>query len=356
MAIWSRQERRLTVPRPHGPAKRWSFGAHAQVRRAVRVTAVQLETADAVTVTLEAEDGKPLDFRAGQYLTHVFTVNGETCKRAYSLSSAEERAASFTAKAVPGGRVSAHLLSGIKVGDRYGVLGPSGEFVLGSGEHRLLFVAGGSGITPVMSLIETALHKNPRRVVRLVYASRSEADIIFRARLDALAREHANFSVTHVLSRPTAAWTGERGRLDAARIAALLAPGADAEAYVCGPAGLMDAAASALSSTRGVHRERFLAAPRASSQRPTSPQTIDFRRSGRSITQAVGETVLDAALREGVPLDFSCTVGGCGSCKVKVVGGNVALNEPNCLSADERAAGYTLACSSYALEPLALDA
>jgi ferredoxin-NADP reductase len=352
--------RRLTVDRPHGPARRWAHGAHGLVRRVVRVTAVARETDDAVTVTVEADDGKPILFRAGQYLTHVFDVDGEPLRRAYSMSCREGGQASFTAKAVAGGRISAHLLSRIKPGDRHSVLGPSGEFLLADGDHRLLFVAGGSGITPVVSLIETALAQSPLRPVRLVYASRTQADIIFRERIAALAQTHPRFSVIHVLSNPGEGWGGERGRLDAGRVCALLQPGPGDEVYLCGPAGLMDSAAAGLASAgvpaARIHRERFLAAPRATQARPVEPQEIEFRVSGRRVTQRVGESILDAGLREGVDLSFSCTVGGCASCKVLVTGGRFALNEPNCLSTEERAAGYTLACSSFALEPLVVDA
>jgi ferredoxin-NADP reductase len=359
--MWPKpRPRRLLVPRPNGPSKRWARGAHTHERRAVRVAAITRETADAVTVTLEPEDGKPLHFRAGQYLTHLFTIDGETLKRAYSLSSAEGQAPSFTAKMVENGRVSAHLQTRLRPGERYSVLGPSGEFILGHGAHPLLFVAGGSGITPVISLIETALAAQPERVVRLLYASRSEDDIIFRARLAALAQRHASLSVTHVLSRPGPAWRGERDRLDLVRVASLLAPPPESEAYLCGPTGLMDAAvaglvAAAVPAAR-IRRERFLAAPRASAARPSAPQPIEFRRSGRTVMQNLGESILECGLREGIALDFSCTVGGCGSCKLHVVSGHFALNEPNCLSSEERATGHTLACSSYALEPLVIDA
>jgi len=112
--------------------------------------------------------------------------------------------------------------------------------------------------------------------------------------------------------------------------------------------------AAGIPSAQILH-ERFLAAARESAERPTVPQTITFRRSGRSVQQQPGETLLDAGLRAGLALPFSCTVGGCAHCRIQVLQGRVAINEPNCLSTEERAAGYTLACSAYALEPVTLE-
>ena len=88
----------------------------------------------------------------------------------------------------------------------------------------------------------------------------------------------------------------------------------------------------------------------------TAPQQLEFRASGRKVTQRPGETILDAGLRSGVKLDFSCTVGGCAACKIKVVSGDVTIDEPNCLSAQERAQGYVLGCSAHANESVVLDA
>jgi ferredoxin len=122
----------------------------------------------------------------------------------------------------------------------------------------------------------------------------------------------------------------------------------------------MDAAEQGLRA-RGIdsariHRERFLAAPQPVQAKPTQPFEIVFHKSHKLVTQQVGETILEAGLREGLALPFSCTVGGCGSCKMRVLEGAVALNEPNCLSQDERVTGHTLACSAYALGRLVVDA
>ncbi len=350
--MFGSRPRRVTLPRPEGASRRWQRSGQALSSRAVRVAEVIRETPQAITIVLEPEDSRPFTFRAGQYLTHCFEIDGTPVKRAYSLSSAEGSRIACTVKAIPSGRASDFLLRRLKAGDRYTVLGPSGEFVLTEGEGPLAFLAAGSGITPVISLIETALAKNPARRIKLVYANRNEADVIFAVRLGELRAKHPNLEVVHVLS-------SAGGRLGPGRAAELL-EFKDATYYLCGPTGLMDHAEQGLRA-RGVaapqiHRERFLAAAQLVHAKPTQPQEIAFRRSHKLVTQQVGETILEAGLREGLPLPFSCTVGGCGSCKMRVLEGQVALSEPNCLSEEEKVSGHTLACSAYALGRLVVDA
>ncbi|MES0875195.1 ferredoxin--NADP reductase [Sinimarinibacterium thermocellulolyticum] len=343
--------RRIVLPRPHGPAQRWSLHAPT-VPRAVLVVEVRRETEDAVTLVLHPEDGRPIPFRAGQYLTHCFEIDGQAQRRAYSISSAEGQPLACTIKALPDGRVSQHVLRAVRPGTRYSVIGPTGDFVLPDDTRApLVLLAGGSGITPVISLAETALARDPQRAVRLVYVNRDPARAIFAERLRQLAARHPALQLVQHASAG--------GRPDAAQLRALLQPSAAAEHYLCGPQGLMDAAEAALRAAgvpaARIHRERFIPAPRPQ-PRPTTPQPITFTRSGRSVEQQPGESILDAGLRAGIALEYSCTVGGCGHCKVRVLDGTPLLNEPNCLSEAERNAGWTLACSACATGPLTIDA
>ena len=147
----------------------------------------------------------------------------------------------------------------------------------------LSFLAAGSGITPVISMIETALRHYPNRAIDLVYASRRESEIIFGDRLRRLSAGHPSFTVHHVLSQPDADWSGETGRLTGERAARLLHPVADTEIYLCGPGDLMAATTTAL-QVDGVpgeliHQERFYAAPQHTRTLPTEPHSIEFRRS-----------------------------------------------------------------------------
>ncbi len=350
-----------TVPRPDGPSKRWGRSLAVLARRRVRVVDVARETDDVVTLHLEATDGQPIQFLSGQYLTHCFEIGGVTVKRAYSICAAEGDRLACAVKAIDGGVVSGFMHRSVAVGYEYTVLGASGDFVLPRDDSvPLAFLAAGSGITPVIAMIETALRRSPTRVISLVYASRRQNQIIFADRLSALVKKHPQLQVVHVLSQPRAGWSGETGRLTGERAAALLAAAPGAQVFLCGPTELMDATETALAvlgiGADLIHRERFYAAPQHTRALPTEPYSVEFRASGRTVSQRPGETILDAGLGGGLKLDFSCTVGGCGACKLRVLKGAVTVDEPNCLTDQERSDGYILGCSAYAHESVVLDA
>lgn len=351
----------VTIPRPPAPTTRWAKSASTVPRHRVRVSAIVPETAHAVTLVLQPVNGAPLPFRAGQYLTHCFDIDGATVKRAYSISVAEGDRLACTVKAIGGGRVSRFVHTELTVGYEYTVIGPSGDFLLPRAESTpLALLAAGSGITPVAALIDTALRTAPDRVIDLVYAARRQSEVIFAARLTELQRTHHGFTITQALSQPDDGWAGLRGRLDAEQTAQLLQVHPDAEIYLCGPEQMMaDTTAALLADgvpAGRIHFERFYAAAQHTTPLPTLPQPIEFRRSNLTIVAQPGETILEAGLRGGVKLDYSCTVGGCGACKVRMVSGAVGIDEPNCLSDAEKADGYTLSCSAYALQPAVIDA
>ena len=152
-----RNARRITIDRPPSALTRWGMPATGPLGRRVRVIELRRETADALSLMLEPEDGQPFAAEAGQYLTHCFEIDGRVVKRAYSLSSAQGEPLCCTVKLLPDGLASGFLAS-LRSGSSHVVLGPSGDFRLQPDEAGpLRFLAGGSGITPVIGLIETAL-------------------------------------------------------------------------------------------------------------------------------------------------------------------------------------------------------
>lgn len=347
------------------------------VSRRIKVARVVRETPDAVSLYLEEVDGRPLRFRAGQFMSVDVVVDGVRLRRAYSLAAPAagpgSEAPHITIKRVPDGRVSNLLNDSARDGMLLDVLGPSGSFVLDPGavgaERHVLLVAGGSGITPIMSLAATTLHQEPTARVTLVYGNRAEGDVIFRDRLAALVTaSEGRLTVEHVLSDAEPAWQGARGLLDGAmlgdRLAALGVDLANVdECFVCGPTPMMDAARELLLS-RGLpkarlHEERF-GSPEARTEArgATTPQPMTLQRSSGSRTLVVqpGQTLLDAALAAGEPMPFSCAMGGCGACKLQCVDGEVAMEEPNCLSDTERAAGFVLTCVGRPVGPVTLRA
>jgi ferredoxin-NADP reductase len=203
----------------------------------------------------------------------------------------------------------------------------------------------------------------------VLYGNRRWDEVIFRDALAALLAEHgARFEVRHVLAEPPAGWTGARGLLDRATVARELAalaraPGAETEFFVCGPEGMMAEARAALAedlrvAPARIHEEKFQSpqarprGPAAPPRRTSLPLTVSAQGATHAGVAAPGQTVLEAGLAAGAPMPYSCTMGGCGACKVKLAAGTVDLEEPNCLSAQEREAGYVLACVARPVTPV----
>ncbi|HTM84719.1 MAG TPA: FAD-binding oxidoreductase, partial [Mycobacterium sp.] len=278
----------VTIPQAKEPSSRWGKPGTALPRHRVRVVGVERETPDAVTLLLEPLSGEPVAFSAGQYLTHCFEIDGTVVKRAYSISAAEGGQLACTIKAIENGVASRFVFDHVDVGYEYPVIGPSGDFVLPADPTTsLAFLAAGSGITPVMAMIDTALQQNPDRLISLVYASRRQSDIIFADRLEQLERKYAGLAITWVLSRPDDGWSGLTGRLDEEQAARLLQARPDAEIYLCGPEELAAATAGALAADGvapgRIHRERFYTSARHTTVLPTLPQPIEFRRSNLTV-------------------------------------------------------------------------
>jgi ferredoxin-NADP reductase len=353
-----------TPPRAPAPVR------HPLLR--VRVMRVIRETPDAVTLVLEDPTGAPFEFAAGQFFTLHVRIGGETHKRAYSASSSalEKRFVSVTVKRIAGGKVSAHLVDHAREGDELELLGPSGSFgpspVPATQPRRLVLVGGGSGITPLASIARTVLVTEPRAEVALVYGNRALGDVIFRDALDELAARCApRFAVRHVLELPPDGWTGGTGQLGEGALARELdsigPTDLPTEYLLCGPAPMMRAARSCLEA-RGVpadrvREERFVSAHAPASAGEGAPQLMSIRIRGgvRECVVAPGQTVLEAALAAGIDLPYSCSVGGCGTCLVRLSGGHVTMDEPNRLSDGERAAGCVLACVSRPSSPCTLE-
>ncbi|MFN8644676.1 MAG: ferredoxin--NADP reductase [Candidatus Binatia bacterium] len=342
------------IQRP--PSARWGAARASAVGPSVRVAEVVEETPTVRTFVLEPVDGT-LAYEAGQHLTVIVTVGDETLRRCYSFSTSPLAGGrpAITVRRVADGRVSSHLHANVRAGAVLRAAPPSGAFTLpavGRGERRFALVAGGVGITPLIALAETALRRDPAAEVDLLCGHRSEEEIVFRARLEALQRAFGpRLRVRIALDEAGPGWTGLRGGLDGARV--LEAVGASADAYyVCGPEPMMDGITAALAGAgvepARIRLERFAYAAPAAATAPTTARAMVFAKSGRRVVAEPGQTILEAATRAGVALPSSCTMGGCGACKVKKAAGTVVSAEPNCLSERERAEGYVLTCCSYA--------
>jgi ring-1,2-phenylacetyl-CoA epoxidase subunit PaaE len=317
----------------------------AQAVRELVIERVVRETADATTLVLVDPAGAPFAFEPGQF----FTVHIEGgVLRNYSASNAPgQRELYLTIKRKPGGLVSERLCRS-EAGARLRLAGPYGAFVRQAHEKELVLFAGGAGITPLFSIAQTALARDPEVTITLVYGSRSPADVIFRDAIDALAQER--FRVVHVF--------GERS-LDRAIAASNVVPGATY--FVCGPDGMRSEVLAGLEAagvpSSRIRVECFVIGPRRKPIAQRGPALVEVRVRGRTFEARAlaGASLLDAGLAAGAPMPFSCGVGGCGACRVKLVSGDVALEEPNCLTRHERDAGYVLACVGRPNGPCRID-
>jgi ferredoxin-NADP reductase len=339
---------------------RWRRGRPVQARHTLRVSRVIQETPSTRSFVLTASDGgaPALPYRAGQHLTLLVNLGGSTQRRCYSFSSSPLAGGLpvITVKRVADGTVSRHLHDAISVGDLLTSLDPTGDFTVdtdpGAARH-LVMIAGGVGITPLVSLAETVLRAEPASRVTMLCGNRCEEEIIFRDRLDTLAREHApRLIVRHSVNEPVGDWDGLCGALGGPQVLEAIGTTAVDSWFVCGPEPMMQSVCAALAGS-GVPRdrvrtERFAYATVSGTRIPDREASIHFTSSGRSLRARPGQTLLAAGLEAGIALPSSCTMGGCGACKVRKTSGTVVTSEPNCLSEGEREAGWVLTCCSYA--------
>lgn len=315
----------------------------------VRVRERVQETADAVSLVLDCD----LPYAPGQFLTLRIPGGAARC---YSLASSPHTGEPMriTAKRVPGGLGSRWICQEVAAGDELEILPPAGTFTPGPGglDRDLLLVAGGSGITPVLSLAKSALAAG-RAGVALVYANRDPDAVIFRDELWGLAEAHpGRLNVIHWLE-------SLQGLPTADRLGPLLAPYAGREAYLCGPGPLMDAAQSALLATGApaarIHRERYFSlsgdvfgpAPAAGAATPgerCATAEVELDGAAHTVPWPTGTPLLDALLTAGVPAPYSCREGACSACCCRIVEGEVTMAPNEVLDEEDLAEGYVLAC------------
>lgn len=308
------------------------------------------ETADARSFVLEIPPALEATFAyaAGQFCTFRALISGESVVRCYSMSSSPDTGDRFavTVKRVPGGKMANWMNDVLAPGDTIEVMPPAGIFVLRAAEAPIVAFAGGSGITPVLSIIKSAL-ATTKREIALVYANRSADSVIFAGELERLsAASGGRLSVHHHLD-------SERGLLDSSACAALVGDRSHADFYVCGPGPYMEVVEAGLAQ-RGVARSRVFierfelpeAEPAETLTSETESVVIRLDRRKHSIRYERGDTILGAARRAGLKPPFSCERGNCATCMAHLEAGRVTMRVNNALSEGEVEAGWVLTCQA----------
>ncbi|MDH7798990.1 MULTISPECIES: 1,2-phenylacetyl-CoA epoxidase subunit PaaE [unclassified Beijerinckia] len=341
----------------------------------LEVADVRRETRDAVVVTLapRAEDRGAFDFTQGQYLTFRRAFDGEELRRSYSICvGKDEGVLKVGIKRVDGGAFSTWANEELRPGDVLEAMEPMGAFHVplepSRGRHYLGF-AGGSGITPVLSLIKTTLAREPKSRFTLVYGNRSNNTIMFREELEDIKNAHlGRFSVIHVLESEVQDIELFSGRIDADKCTRLFKSwiniAAVDMAFICGPEPMMLAIASSLREhglrDDQIKFELFASAPRRA--KPVAKAVVDGHK-GATCTARItldgstrviempkkGETLLDAALGANLDAPYACRAGVCSTCRAMVLEGEVEMEANHALEDYEVRRGYVLTCQCYPL-------
>ena len=351
------------------------------------ITSLTPATADAVTVGFRppATGGAEWNYRAGQYVTLRFVIDGKEERRAYSMSSAPfEGEIAVTVKRVKGGIVSNHIADHLKVGDTVDVMPPQGRFLAetdGTARRDFYLFGAGSGITPLMSILKTVLEEEPKSRVHLLYGNRNEDSIIFHAELAEIVRRYeGQVTVEHTLSRPKkvktgglrglfgggkTTWEGAKGRIGIPAVQRFLdarPPAAtERQYYVCGPGKMIDDVEQALLGM-GIHKdfihtERFVSANDVKDAPPVEGEVrnavVKATVSGKehAVTLKPGQTILDGLLEAGAQPAYSCLAGACSTCMAKVTKGGVRMEVCFAIDDDEVAEGYILSCQAHPTTP-----
>jgi len=350
----------------------------------LRVTRIFSETPAIKTFRLVDPAGGPIPFNflAGQFLTLTVAKDGKTIKRSYTIASspAQRDYVEVTVKREDQGMVSRLLCDETREGDLLQIAAPQGVFTFtGAESDSIVLIGGGVGATPLMSVVRYLTDRGWGKPIFLLLAFRTPEDYLFRQELEYLQHRHPYLRIFPTMSRADdgtdkaggGVWTGAKGRLSKEFIAQSVPELTKRPVHICGPAPMMDSVRAALlelgvlpanikfegfgPAEKSHERQAVVQAAMADAATTTSP-TVAFTISGKSAPLPPDTSVLEAAEHVGVPIDFSCRVGTCGACKVKLLKGTVSMAVEDSLTPDEKARGVILACQAQSTENLEVEA
>jgi ferredoxin-NADP reductase len=336
-------------------------------RMKLRLKEIAVETASTKTLRFERTDGALPPFRAGQYVNLYVEIDGVRTSRPFSISSAPGgETLDVTVRAKPGGFVAPFLLDELQAGDELESSGPAGNFYyepLIDGKD-LVFLAGGSGITPFMSILRSLL-RSPEGGdlrIRLLYGSRTEEDVIFKDELARMAAAHPNFSYELVISEPGPATRRPTGFLDAGMIRSLAGDASGKTFYVCGPELMYELCLRSLRELGAPEhriRHELFGLPGDVTRLPGWPEGLSREAifqvevvGSKTIHAPAGEPLMNSLERHGIVVPAQCRAGVCSLCRTQLLSGRVFAPPQASVRESDRQHGYIHPCASYPVEDL----
>jgi ring-1,2-phenylacetyl-CoA epoxidase subunit PaaE len=337
----------------------------------LKIKDIRPETDDAVSIGFDVPENLKLDysFKAGQYLTFKAIINGEEVRRSYSLcTSPLENKLRVAVKRVLNGKFSNFAIDNFQVGQEIEVMTPTGNFKFQperNTEKSYLLFASGSGITPIISIMKTILHEEPKSDVTFFYGNKNFNSIIFREEIEALKNQFMNnLRVIHILSRESLGNEIQKGRITKEKVDqlynAFIKDNNIDGIYICGPEemilGVKESLSSKGISEKQIHFELFASSvpKKEIISESISSEAVDSMVSiildGDRIDiplRTDGDSILDAAQKAGADLPFACKGGVCCTCKAKILEGSAKMDVNYALEKDEVEAGYILTCQAH---------